>query len=399
VPVREHHQLSVVASLEKLLDASVEESDLGIRGDNHASVNLKPYLHGRVSHGVTRIKLRHSVMGKMARCADRHEHALRHLRILPSDTRVARHPSRRSTLNGVTESGPPRLRVGIIGAGRVGAVLGAALRRAGHQVTGVSAVSDLSRLRAEALLPGVPIVDIPAVTADADLVLIAIPDDALAPVVAGLAETGNVHAGQFWCHPSGGHGIEILDPATRAGALPLALHPVMTFTGTSVDLARLEECPFGVTAPEVLRPVAEALVVEMGGDPIWVPEENRALYHAALSYGANYLITLVAQSLELLTTAGIEQPQRIIAPLLSASLDNALRLGDHALTGPVARGDAESVARQLAAIARVSEQAAVGYQALARVTADRAVASGTLAPHQAAELLGVLGMPTGSGEA
>jgi predicted short-subunit dehydrogenase-like oxidoreductase (DUF2520 family) len=299
----------------------------------------------------------------------------------------------------VTESGPPRLRVGIIGAGRVGAVLGAALRRAGHHVTGVSAVSDLSRLRAEALLPGVPILDIPAVTANADLVLIAIPDDALAPVIAGLAETGNVHPGQFWCHPSGGHGIEILEPATRAGALPLALHPVMTFTGTSVDLARLEECPFGVTSPEVIRPVAEALVVEMGGDPIWVPEENRALYHAALSYGANYLITLVAQSLELLTIAGIEQPQRIIAPLLSASLDNALRLGDHALTGPVARGDAESVARQLGAIARVSEQAAVGYQALARVTADRAVAAGTLAPHQAAELLGVLGMTLGSGEA
>ena len=313
--------------------------------------------------------------------------------------RVARHRSKRSTLNGVTESGPPRLRVGIIGAGRVGAVLGAALRRAGHHVTGVSAVSDLSRLRAEALLPGVPIVDIPAVTANADLVLIAIPDDALAPVVAGLAGTGHVHPGQFWCHPSGGHGIEIFEPATRVGALPLALHPVMTFTGTSVDLARLEECPFGVTAPDVLRPVAEALVVEMGGDPIWVPEENRALYHAALSYGANYLITLVAQSLELLTTAGIEHPQRIIAPLLSASLDNALRLGDHALTGPVARGDSESVARQLAAIARVSEQAAVGYQALARVTADRAVAAGTLAPHQAAELLGVLGMTLGSGEA
>ena len=129
----------------------------------------------------------------------------------------------------------------------------------------------------------------------------------------------------------------------------------------------------------LLDGLAEALVVEMGGDPIWVPEANRALYHAALSYGANYLITLVAQSLELLSTAGIEQPQRIIAPLLSASLDNALRLGDHALTGPVARGDAESVARQLAAIARVSEQAAVGYQALARVTADRAVAAGTLA--------------------
>lgn len=290
----------------------------------------------------------------------------------------------------MTGSAPPRLRIGIIGAGRVGAVLGAALRRAGHHVTGVTAVSDLSRLRAEALLPGVPIRTAPEVTADAELVLVAIPDDALRGVVDGLAAAGHVHAGQFWCHPSGGHGIGILEAATDAGALPLALHPVMTFTGTSIDLDRLADCPFGVTAADAIRPVAEALVVEMGGEPIWVPESSRALYHAALSYGANYLITLVAQATELLVRAGIEEPQRIIAPLLSASLDNSLRLGDAALTGPVARGDAESVRRQLAAIAATSEQAALGYQALARVTADRAVASGMLRPADAERLLDVL---------
>jgi len=176
----------------------------------------------------------------------------------------------------VTASAPPRLRVGIIGAGRVGSVLGAALRRAGHHVTGVTAVSDLSRLRAEALLPGVPIRTAPEVTADAELVLVAVPDDALAAVVSGLAAAGHVHAGQFWAHPSGGSGLGVLSSATDAGALPMALHPVMTFTGTSVDLSRLADCPFGVTAPDALRPVAEALVVEIGGEPIWVPEDSAA---------------------------------------------------------------------------------------------------------------------------
>lgn len=285
---------------------------------------------------------------------------------------------------------PPRLRIGIVGTGRVGAVLGAALRRAGHHVVAASAVSDVSRLRAEALLPGVPIIDVPAVIEASDLVILAVPDDALPGLVEGLAQTGNVRPGQFWMHPAGRYGTEVLEPVTRAGALPLAVHPIMSFTGTSVDLARLADCPFGVSAPDQLRPVAEALVVEMGGDPIWVPEEQRVLYHAALAYGSNYLITLVAQAVELLTLAGIEHPQRLIGPLLGASLDNALRLGDQALTGPVARGDAVSVAAHLHAIAEVSPDAAEGYRALARVTAGRAVAAGLLQPQRAEALLDVL---------
>ena len=291
----------------------------------------------------------------------------------------------------MTASGAPRLRVGVIGAGRAGAVLGAALQRAGHPVVAVSAVSDLSRLRAEALLPGVPIRDVPEAVADADLVLVAVPDDVLPTLVRGLAETGNVRPGQFWVHPSGRHGVQVLAPATEHGALPLALHPIMTFTGTSIDLTRLSDCPFGVTAPEAIRSAAEALVVEMGGDPVWVPEEHRATYHAALAYGANYLITLVAQSMELLSEAGVESPQRILNPLLTASLENALRLGDQALTGPVARGDADSVLAHLRAIEAVSAQAALGYRTLARLTADRAVGSGLLSAGDAEGLLGVLG--------
>lgn len=287
-------------------------------------------------------------------------------------------------------AGPPRLRIGVVGTGRVGAVLGAALRRAGHQVVAASAVSDVSRLRAEALLPGVPITDVPGVIEGADLVVLAVPDDALPGLVEGLAQTGHVRSGQFWLHPAGRYGTEVLDPVTRLGALPLAVHPIMSFTGTSVDLARLADCPFGVSAPEPLRPVAEALVVEMGGDPIWVPPEQRVLYHAALAYGSNYLITLVAQAVELLALAGIEHPQRLIAPLLGASLDNALRLGDQALTGPVARGDAASVAAHLQAIAEVSPDAADGYRAMARVTAGRAVAAGLLPPQRAEALLDVL---------
>lgn len=291
----------------------------------------------------------------------------------------------------MTTSGPPRLRVGIVGAGRVGAVLGAALRRAGHDIVGVSAVSDLSRLRAEALLPGVPVVAPIDAAQDADLVLLAVPDDVLPGLVVGLVDVGAIHAGQFVAHPSGRYGVDVLAPVLRVGALPLALHPVMTFTGTSVDLARLTDCPFGVTAPDQVRPAAEALVVEMGGEPVWVPEEARGLYHAALAFGANYLMTLVTTSLDLLTDAGIADAERLMAPLLGASLDNALRHGDAALTGPVARGDAQTVALHLERIAAMSPLAADAYRALARLTADRAVAAGLIDVTAAAGLLQVLG--------
>lgn len=272
----------------------------------------------------------------------------------------------------------------------MGAVLGAALRRAGHTIVGVSAVSDLSRLRAEALLPGVPILSVPDVVIDADLVLVAVPDDVLPGLVAGMVEAGAIHAGQFVAHPSGRYGIDVLEPARRVGALPLAIHPVMTFTGTSVDLTRLADCPFGVTAADALRPVAEALVVEMGGEPVWVPEEARGLYHAGIAFGANFLMTVVLQSLDLLRDAGMPEPERLMAPLLSASLDNALRHGDSALTGPVARGDADTVAEHLRRIEAVSPAAAAGYQALARLTADRALAAGLIDLDSASELLAVL---------
>jgi len=285
---------------------------------------------------------------------------------------------------------PARLTVGVVGAGRVGPALAASLRLAGHRPVAASGVSDASVSRAAALLPEVPIVPPAEVLARAELVLLTVPDDALPELVQGLAETGAVRPGQLLVHTSGRYGTAVLEPALRAGALPLALHPVMTFTGTPVDVQRLAGCSFGVTAPEELRLAAEALVIEMGGEPEWVAEESRPLYHAALAIGANHLVTLVAQSMELLRASGVEAPDRMLGPLLGAALDNSLRSGDAALTGPVARGDAGTVAAHVQELRRHAPQAVAGYLAMARATADRALAHGMLKPELAENLLGVL---------
>ncbi|MEU8670642.1 DUF2520 domain-containing protein [Streptomyces anulatus] len=285
---------------------------------------------------------------------------------------------------------PARLTVGVVGAGRVGPALAASLQLAGHRPVAVSGVSDASRRRAAALLPDVPVVEPAEVLARAELVLLTVPDDVLPTLVEGLAETGAVRPGQLLVHTSGRYGARVLDPALRAGALPLALHPAMTFTGTAVDVQRLAGCSFGVTAPEELRLAAEALVIEMGGEPEWIAEESRPLYHAALALGANHLVTLVAQSMELLAKAGVAAPDRMLGPLLGAALDNALRSGDAALTGPVARGDAGTVAAHIGELREHAPQAVAGYIEMARATADRALAHGLLKAELAEDLLVVL---------
>lgn len=301
---------------------------------------------------------------------------------------------------GVTFS-PPTLRVGVIGSGRVGSVLGAALRKAGHDVTGVSAVSEASRERASTLLPGVEIKQPQQVASDADLVLLTVPDDELPGLISGLDFPGTLGA-KIVVHTSGAAGLTVLAPVVEAGGVPLAIHPAMTFSGTEADLPRLAGCPFAVTAMPDHRMVADALVLDMGGEPFTLDESDRAQYHAALSHGANHLVTLVAQAAELLRRIDIDDPGRLLRPLLTAALENALERGDKALTGPVARGDAQTVARHLdvvdALAARgIAQDISPAYRAMALATAQRSDARGALTPTQIDAVLTVL-RPRQSGD-
>jgi predicted short-subunit dehydrogenase-like oxidoreductase (DUF2520 family) len=294
-------------------------------------------------------------------------------------------------------SAPPRahtgLTVGIIGTGRVGTVLAAALATAGHKVVAVTPTRQLDRLRA--LLPQTPI--LPAaevITTGPDLVLVAVPDDSLSGLLGDLAaDIPHWPAEQVVAHTSGAHGLAVLAPVTARGARPLALHPAMTFTGTPDDLSRLPGIAYGVTAPAELRPLVTRLVTDLGGHPEWLAESARPLYHAALAHGANHLVTLVNEATDRLRDTGVRQPERVLAPLLRAALENTLRHGDAALTGPVVRGDTGTVADHLRMLASTAPESVPAYQALARRTADRAVAAGRLSPEVAQSLHAVLAEP------
>ncbi len=281
---------------------------------------------------------------------------------------------------------PARLGVGVVGAGRVGAVLAHALRQTGHAVVGASAVSQASRDRVAEMLPGVPVLEVEQVVERAEVVLLTVPDDALADLVGGLARLGRFHEGQIVVHTAGRHGTAVLEPARAAGAIPLAIHPAMTFTGTSVDLARLAGAPFAVTAEADALPIALALVVELGGEPVVVEEDDRALYHAALAHVSNHLVTLVAQSRSLLAGLDVGEPGSMIGPIAQAALDGAVSRGDAALTGPVSRGDAGTVAEHVAVLRGVDDDVLPAYRAMAEATVSRALRSGRLDAAAAADV-------------
>jgi predicted short-subunit dehydrogenase-like oxidoreductase (DUF2520 family) len=259
-----------------------------------------------------------------------------------------------------------------------------------HPVVAVSGRSDASSTRVETLLPGVRQTDPVSVASSAEIVLIAVPDDALPPLVAQLAAAGAVGTGQVVVHTSGRHGIHVLSPVRAAGAGAVALHPAMTFTGTDVDLPRLAGCVYGVTAPPAERELAEQLVADLGGRTTWVPDELRTLYHAGLAHGANHLVTLVSEAMELLAATGAEDPAATLRPLLTAALDNALTQGDSALTGPIVRGDVETVRAHLEDVRVTAPHTLPSYVAMARATLDRVVTDGRLLPIRAARIAALL---------
>ncbi len=220
-----------------------------------------------------------------------------------------------------------RLGVGVVGAGRVGPVIGAALAAAGHALVGISASTDDERDRVEALLPGAPMVDVPTIVERSELVVIAVPDDQLAELVSGLAALGAWQPGQLVLHTAARYGTAVLGPARVAGAIPLAVHPALAFTGTSVDLARLRDAWCAVTAPTPVLPIAQALVVEMGAEPVVIDEVDRPAYADAVGAVAEFSSSLIAQSVAALRAIGVDEPGRLLGGVVRSAVENALQSG------------------------------------------------------------------------
>lgn len=223
-----------------------------------------------------------------------------------------------------------RLGVGVIGAGRVGPVIAAALAGAGHALTGITSGSDPDRV--EAMLPGIPTLTADEVVRRSELVVIAVPHGELPGLVTGLAELGAWQIGQLVLHVDPAYGIDVLAPAAARGAIPLAVHPAITFTGTSIDVRQLTGSYAAVTAPAAVQPIAQALAVELGCEPIVIAEADRAAYAEAIATATEFSTSIVQQASALLEQAGVDEPGRYLSALIHSTIDRALGGADDGST-------------------------------------------------------------------
>ena len=283
------------------------------------------------------------------------------------------------------------MRVVVVGGGRVGTAVAVLLRAAGHDLVAVAG-REVTRERAAAHLPGVPVTTADEAVPLGDLVLLGIPDDLLSSLVADLAAAGVFFEGQWVVHVSGAAGLGVLTPVLAAGARRLALHPLQTFPDVEHALVALPGCAVAVTADEEEGyALGEDLARDLGARPFRLADEMRPLYHAAAVFASNYLVTMSGAAERLFAEAGVPEPVVAMLPLQMATLANIGALGPAAaLTGPAARGDAGTVAANLQALGAHEPGLVPAYLVLCRLVLDLAEGAGRLSAERRASVEEVL---------
>jgi predicted short-subunit dehydrogenase-like oxidoreductase (DUF2520 family) len=283
------------------------------------------------------------------------------------------------------------MNVSVVGAGRVGTAIAVLLGRAGHRIVAVSGGA-ASRDRAAAFLPDAPFVGSEDAAQLGELVVIAVPDDAIEPMATRLADADAFRAGQWVVHVSGAMGLDVLGPARAAGAGRLAIHPLQTFPDVEGALDRIPGSTLAVTADdEEGSLLGERLAHDLGTEPFRLADAQRPLYHAAAVFASNYLVVTGAIAEELFRAAGVPDPARAMRPLQRATLDNVERLGPaDALTGPAVRGDAVTIERNLSALHDAAPETVSAYVDLCRAAVGVAVRSGRLPEERRAAVEDVL---------
>lgn len=289
-------------------------------------------------------------------------------------------------------TGPTRLPVGdvgIVGPGRVGTVLAAAMERAGHRTAVSLGGGEAARGRFAARFPDATVTTDAAAVRGVDLVLICVPDDAVEDVAGDLAAADAVGEGQRVVHVAGSLGLAALRRPALAGARVAACHPAQTVHVADLDPEVLDGAAWAVTAPPDDVGWARSLVEQLGGVAHEVPEDRRTLYHAGLTVGSNAVAAAVSVARRLLLAASVDDPAAFLGPLVGASAANVLADGAGAITGPVVRGDVGTVRRHLRELDRSSPELGDAYRDLVRVIL--AQVRPTLEPETVGELERLVG--------
>jgi len=289
------------------------------------------------------------------------------------------HPHRRS------EPGEPPL-IGIVGAGAVGTALGVALDRAGWRIHAVASRDDARRDRFRSLVPGVrPFADATALVEEVELIILAVPDDAITKVAGSL----HMYGGQAMIHTSGLLGAEALAPAMAAGTQVGSFHPLVAFADVERAVAALHGATIAIDGDDQLLELLARMAEVLGATPVRLAPGAKPAYHAAAVLAAGGFDALLDAIAELGRVAGLDEAGAlaIYGPLIQQTLGNARTLGiAAALTGPMTRGDTGTLAAHLAALQAHAPSVAVLYGALAEREIAIAEDRGALTPEAASEL-------------
>jgi predicted short-subunit dehydrogenase-like oxidoreductase (DUF2520 family) len=271
-------------------------------------------------------------------------------------------------------------KIAVIGAGRVGISFAFLLEKQGYEIAAVASRTKASLTRAQKYLKaGLFTLQNSKATKLGEVVLVSTSDEAVAPVVKELAKSGGFRPGQFVFHLSGTLSLKVLQPAKEAGALIGSIHPLQTFSNVVTEAEKLKGVIFGVTAEGEAKEVAEELVRALGGEPVEVRGEDKVLYHAAAVIACNYLYTLIYAAIKVYGKVGFEKEKawESIKPLAQRTLENVDTCGVvAALTGPIARGDVETVKMHLAALEKNFPEVLPLYRELGKLTAQIAKEKG-----------------------
>lgn len=260
----------------------------------------------------------------------------------------------------------------ILGAGRVGRGLGKRLRELGWNIRGVAARSEASARKAVRFIgAGHAQVGVSRLALGANVILLTIPDDAIAEVAQELARVGGEELrGKIVLHTSGALVAEVLQPLRVAGASVASMHPLQTFSGVGVP--PLEGKVFAIEGDEVAVRVARRIARSLGGIAVSIRSEKKALYHAAGAFAAGLVLAVEETGVQVLMASGMKRRESVKA-LLSLTrqvLEHYEKLGPNmAWTGPLSRGDYRVVARHEAALQEIQPEFLETYQAVSRLAA------------------------------
>jgi predicted short-subunit dehydrogenase-like oxidoreductase (DUF2520 family) len=267
--------------------------------------------------------------------------------------------------------------ISIVGAGRVGRTLGNRLRELGWRIGAVVTRSRASsRAAVRAIGAGAPHARLTRAVFDADIILVATPDGAIARVASELARIGGSESrGKVVLHVSGGLDSSALAPLARRGAAVGSLHPMQTFTGLASP--KLDGVIFAVEGDPRARRAAQQIARYLGGVPVTIKGACKPAYHAAAALVAGHALGLLEAATQILVRAGFTRRRATAAllPLTRQMLDNFERLGPRAAwTGPIARGDFAVVAKHAKALEQFPREFRRAYVALS-LLAGRALSS------------------------